>query len=85
MASAGVRQSMSRTEDCWDNALAESFFATLEHELLADADFHLHREATLAIKAFIESWYNQERLHSKLGNKSPQRFTHELRQLARAE
>jgi len=84
LARAGMRQRMSRQGDCWDNAVAESFFATLEHELLADADFHSHREATVAITAFIESWYNAERLHSALGHKSPRQFTHELRQLARA-
>ena len=46
-------QSMSRKGDCWDNAVAESFFSTLEHELLADADFHSRYEAQRTIFEFI--------------------------------
>ena len=61
LAAHGLRQSMSRPGDCWDNAVAESIFATLEHELLADADFHTRREAHHAVAEFIESWYNPER------------------------
>jgi putative transposase len=71
-----MRQSMSRTGDCWDNAVAESVLATREHELLADADFQSHREATVAITTFIDSLYNQERLHSTLDNKRARQFTH---------
>lgn len=80
----GVRQSMSRKGDCWDNAVAESFFATLEHELLADADFHTRREAHAAVAAFIESWYNGERRHSTLGYVSPMQYERQLAQSARA-
>ena len=77
-------QSMSRTGDCWDNAVAESFFATLEHELLTGTVFHSHREANAAIYAFIEHWYNPERQHSTLGYMSPQQYEQQLRQMARA-
>ena len=77
-------QSMSRKGDCYDNAVAESFFATLEHELLRDADFHSHREAQQAIFEFIEHWYNPERRHSTLGYVSPLQYEHQLRQMARA-
>lgn len=85
LAAHAMRQSMSRKGDCWDNAVSESFFATLEHELLADADFHTRREAHLAVAAFIETWYNVERRHSTLGYVSPVQYEQQLRQpLARA-
>jgi transposase InsO family protein len=77
-------QSMSGKGDCWDNAVAESFFATLEHELLAGADFHSRREAHHAIFEFIEVWYNRERRHSTLGYISPVQYEMRLRQGARA-
>ena len=54
LTAEGLVQSMSRKGDCWDNAVAESFFLTLEHELLADADFHSRYEAQRAIFEFIE-------------------------------
>jgi transposase InsO family protein len=84
LAAHGVQQSMSRRGDCWDNAVAESFFATLEHELLADADFMTPREAHAAVAAFIDTWYNPERRHSTLGYVSPVQYEQQLRQLARA-
>ena len=58
LAAHGAVQNMSRKGDCCDNAVAESFFATLEHELFRDADFHCHREAQLAILQFIQHWLN---------------------------
>ena len=84
LAAHGVRQSMSRKGDCWDNAVSESFFATLEHELLADADFHTRREAHHAVAEFIDTWYNGERRHSTLGYVSPVQYEAQLRQVARA-
>lgn len=85
LAAHGMRQSMSRKGDCWDNAVSESFFATLEHELLADADFATRREARDAVAMFIESWYNVERRHSTLGYLSPVQYEAQLRQpVARA-
>jgi putative transposase len=80
----GVVPSMSRRGDCWDNAVAESFFSTLEHELLAHADSHSHREATHAIAEFIDDWYNPERRHSTLGSVSPMQYERQLGQRARA-
>jgi putative transposase len=80
----GITASMSRRGDCWDNAVAESFFATLEHELLAATDFHSHTEATRAIADFIDHWYNPERRHSSLGYVSPLVYEPHLRQMARA-
>ena len=79
-----VVQSMSRRGDCWDNAVAESFFATLEHELLALADFHSHREAERAIAEFIDDWHNPVRRHSTLGYVSPMQYERQLRQSAKA-
>jgi putative transposase len=67
----GFRQSMSRKGDCWDNAVAESFFATLEHELLATADFPTRHEARRALFEFIEVWYNRLRRHTSLNSLSP--------------
>jgi putative transposase len=85
LAAEGLVQSMSRKGDCWDNAVAESFFSTLEHELLADADFHSRHEAQRAIFEFIEIWYNRERRHSTLGYVSPVQYERQLGQsVARA-
>jgi putative transposase len=70
----GAVVSMSRKGDCWDNAVAESFFATLEVELIEDADWHTHQEARRAIFEYIEVWYNRQRRHSTLGYISPAEF-----------
>lgn len=66
------------------NAVAESFFATLEWELLADADFATRAMATRALVPFIEEWYNRERLHSALGYVSPKVFEQDLTRRRRA-
>jgi putative transposase len=66
-----MQPSMSRRGDCWDNAVAESFFATLEKELLQGADFATRRHARSAIFEFIEIWYNRQRRHSSLGYRTP--------------
>jgi putative transposase len=67
----GVRLSVGRPGQCWDNALAESFFATLKGELLGDRPWPSRAAARSAIFEFIEGWYNQHRLHSSLGYRSP--------------
>ncbi|MEV4189708.1 IS3 family transposase [Streptosporangium canum] len=67
----GVRLSVGRTGQCWDNALAESFFATLKSELLSDRPWPSQAAAHSAIFEFIEGWYNLHRLHSSLGYRSP--------------
>src|SRR5262249_54247393 len=67
----GVRPSMGSVGDAYDNALCESFFATLECELLDRQRLHTQVEARLAIFEFIEGWYNPHRRHSALGYPSP--------------
>jgi putative transposase len=71
---AGVRPSMGSVGDCYDNALCESFFATLECELLDFNIFHTPTEARLAVFEFIEGWYNPHRRHSALDYLSPNRY-----------
>jgi transposase InsO family protein len=70
---AGCRLSMSRTGNCYDNAVMESFFATLKGEC-AVSQFVSRAEARSAIFEFIEVWYNRQRLHSSLGYLSPIEF-----------
>ena len=68
---AGVRPSMGSVGDAYDNAMCESFFATLECELLDRRKFQTKAEARMAIFQFIEGWYNPGRRHSALGYLSP--------------
>ena len=62
---------MGSVGDAYDNAMCESFFATLECELLARRKFKTKAEARMAIFEFIEGWYNPGRRHSALGYQSP--------------
>jgi putative transposase len=71
---ASVRSSMGSVGDCYDNALAESFFATLECELLSRSWLRTHTEARAALFDFIEIVYNRQRRHSALGYLSPDTF-----------
>ena len=68
---AGVRPSMGSVGDGYDNAMAESFFSTLEAELLSRRRFASQAEARMACFSYIEGWYNPVRLHSALGYRSP--------------
>ena len=68
---AGVKLSMGSVGDCFDNALCESFFATLECELLDRTSLKTRTEARLAVFDFIEGFYNPRRRHSSLGYDSP--------------
>jgi putative transposase len=68
---AGVRPSMGSVGDCYDNALCESFFATLECELLDRVTLQTPREGRAAVFDFIEGWYNPRRRHSALDYESP--------------
>ena len=71
---AGVRPSMGSVGDAYDNAMCESFFATLECELLDRSRFRSRAEARLVIFEFIEGFYNRRRRHSALGYQSPVAF-----------
>jgi putative transposase len=68
---AGVRPSMGSVGDCYDNAMCESFFATLECELLDRTRFRSQAEARRSVFEFIEGWYNPRRRHSAIGYLSP--------------
>lgn len=78
----GVRPSMGSVGDCYDNAMAESFFATLECELIDRSTFRTHAEARMAIFEFIEGWYNPHRRHSRLDYRSPVNFERSLKTAA---
>ena len=71
---AGVRPSMGSVGDCYDNAMCESFFATLECELLDRTRFTTVAEARIAVFEFMEAWYNPHRRHSALGYQSPVQY-----------
>jgi transposase InsO family protein len=71
--------SMSRKGDCWDNAVAESFFATIKGEMLDHEDFETRAEATAAIADYVDGFYNVHRLHSSIGYVSPIEFELRLR------
>ena len=70
----GVRPSMGSVGDCYDNALCESFFASLECELLDRRSFQTHAEARMAVFQYIEGWYNTHRRHSSIGYYAPIAF-----------
>ena len=71
---AGVKPSMGSVGDCYDNAMCESFNATLECEMLVRHRFDNRRQAALAVFDFIEGWYNPHRRHTSIGNISPVDF-----------
>lgn len=79
---AGVRPSMGSAGDCYDNALCESFFATLECELIDRRSFRSRAEAKLAVFSFIEGWYNPHRRHSSINYLSPVNYEQRLKSAA---
>jgi putative transposase len=74
LSEAGVLQSMGRRGDAFDNAVAESFFATLETELFDRSNFTSRDQARLQVFDFIEGFYNPRRRHSALGYLSPENY-----------
>jgi putative transposase len=76
---AGVRPSMGSVGDCYDNAMCESFFATLECELIDRNTFRSHAQAKLAIFEFIEGWYNPHRRHSSIDYLSPINYERKIK------
>jgi putative transposase len=71
---AGIKPSMGSVGDAYDNAMAESFFATLEREVIDRHRFHNQIDARMAVFTWIESWYNPHRRHSSLGYRSPMNY-----------
>ena len=67
----GINVSMSRRGNCWDNAVAESFFATLKAELIDDRIWQTRLDVRSAVFEYIEVFYNRQRLHSSLDYKTP--------------
>ena len=82
LAAHGMIASMSGKGDCYDNAVAESFFATLEFELLMRNDWHTREDARRGIFRYIETWYNRKRRHSTLGYLSPAAYEAQLEEAA---
>lgn len=78
LASEKCIQSMSRKGNCWDNAVAESFFKTIKMESLSRFKFKNIEQVYLAIFDYIEGWYNTVRIHSSLGGKSPKEMAEYL-------
>jgi putative transposase len=78
----GMKASMSRAANCYDNAVAESFFSTLECELFVKHTWRTRAEARQAIFRYIETWYNSRRRHSTLGYVSPVDFEEQLKPAA---
>ena len=77
LATSGMRQSMSRKGNCWDNAVVESFFGTMKCEL-GDPIWETRVAARAAVFDYIEIWYNRQRRHSTLGYLSPEMFESSL-------
>jgi putative transposase len=78
LAAQGIAVSMSRRGNCWDNALVESFMATVKWELVADADWQTRRHAARALFEYLEVWYNRQRRHSSLGYRTPVEYAAQL-------
>ena len=74
LRSQGIECSMSRTGDCYDNAVVESFFKTLKVELVYQQRYATREQARRSIFEYIEVFYNRQRLHSSLSYQSPERF-----------
>ena len=78
LVEVGITASMSRKGNCYDNAVAESFFSTLKNELVHHQTYHTRDEASREIFAFIEGFYNRQRLHQSLGYLSPLAFERQV-------
>jgi transposase InsO family protein len=77
----GLMPSMSAAGDCWDNAVAESFFATLKVELAETARWATRAAAQHDLSEFIDRWYNHQRRHATLGYRSPVQYERDLARL----
>lgn len=84
LAAHGIVASMSRRADCWDNAVAESFFSTLKLELVYESAWQCRTEARADVFEYLEVFYNGQRRHSSLGYLSPVAFERQYDQQERA-
>jgi putative transposase len=84
LAASGLRSSMSRPGNCWDNAVVESFFATLKTELVAAARWPSRAAAQRDLQRFIDLWYNHQRRHASLGYRTPVQYERDLARLRTA-
>src|SRR6266702_6516444 len=75
----GIQPSMSRKGNCWDNAVAESFFHTLKTELIYLEDFDTHEQAQTVVFEYIEVFYNRQRCHSANGYLAPLAYEQALK------
>jgi putative transposase len=82
LAKHGIGCSMSRRANCWDNAVAESFFATLKRECIGQRMFTDAAETRATIFDYVETFYNRRRRHSSLGYRSPAEFEREVMKAA---
>lgn len=82
LAELGVTVSMSRKGNCWDNAVAESFFATLKNELISRKKWKTRPELYSAVFEYIEGFYNRKRLHSALDYRTPAEVEQEFKAAA---
>ncbi len=69
---------MSRAGDCWDNAVVESFFATLKTELVAEARWPTREAAHRDLAEYLDVWYNHQRRHATLGYRTPAEYEREV-------
>ena len=83
LASNRMIQSMSRKGDCYDNAVAESFFSTLKNELVVGKIFESREQARREIFDYIEVFYNRKRIHQSLGYKTPEMMEQSVAELNR--
>lgn len=84
-ADLGVSLSLGRKGQCWDNAVAESFFATIKRELIDTRPWPTRAGLRVAVFDYIEGWYNTRRLHSTLGYQSPARYEANIHHAASTE
>ncbi len=82
LTARGITISMSRKGNCWDNAVAESFFATLKNELIYRRRWRTHHELRTALFEYIEVFYNRRRLHSTLDYRTPAEVEEEYAEAA---
>ena len=84
LTAMGAVKSMSRKGDCWDNAVAESFFATIKGEMIDHERYETRAEAIAAIAGYIDGFYNPVRRHSTIGYVSPIEFelSYRMRKMA---